>query len=99
MTDRVMDTSVVTPARQRLSLRMPPFSVFSASLIAQPKLLRASLVNSGTSPLPVPHPTPRITSSTASTPAAGVPLPTTVIRIWRLSPVISPSAPTLPLEM
>ena len=77
MTGRVMETSVTVPARQRLNLRTPLPA--SASPIAQPRLLRASLVKSGTAPVPVL--TPRITSSTAITPAAGVPSATAVTRI------------------
>ena len=77
MTGRVMDTSVVTPARQRFKLRMP--SAASASPIAQPRVLRASVVNSGTAP--VPALAPKITSSMASIPAAGVPSATVVTKI------------------
>ena len=63
--------------------------------MAQPKLLRASRVNKGTGLLPLPQFTPRITSLTANTPSAGVPGPTTVTRICRLSSVIIPSWPML----
>ena len=69
MKGRVMDTSVVTPARQRLRLRMPSLRA-SAAPIAQPMLLRASVVKSGTGPGPALA--PRITSSTAITPSTGV---------------------------
>ena len=78
MKGRVMDTSVVTPARQRLMLRIPSLRA-SASPIAQPMLLRASVVKSGTGSGPALA--PRITSSTASTPAAGVPAATLVTKI------------------
>ena len=63
--------------------------------MAQPKLLRASLVKTGSAVLPLPQPTPRITSLTAIVPSAGVPEPTTVTKICRLSSVMRPSWPML----
>ena len=93
MTGSVIETVEVTPARQRNRLRTPALAAVSASPMAQPKLLRQSLLNGSTAP--VPPFTPRMTSSTASTPDAGVPVPTTVTSIWRQGAVISPSWPAL----
>ena len=79
-------TSVVVPARQRLT-RSVPAPVFSALVIATPIALRLSLVKSGTVPV-LPAIAPRITSSTASTALPGV--LATVIRICRLRSVLRP---------
>jgi hypothetical protein len=69
----VSTTVEVTPARHRKIERLLA-AVFSASVMALPKLTRASFVKS------VPF-TPTITSLVASTPQAGVLVPTWVTRI------------------
>ena len=90
----VMLTSVVVPARQRLT-RSVPAPVFSASVMAVPKALRASEVNEGTVPESAAM-APRITSSTASESAVDIGVVAgvlaTVTRIWRLASEIRPEA-------
>ena len=81
--------------RQRVSFRIPLFSSFSASPMALPKAILASLSN-------ILPPIPRITSPSWRTPSAGEPFSTLVIRIWRAKsvrrriPHIQPLAPVGP---